>query len=229
MNLNERQKQILNLLREQGAIRVQKLAKILHYSEMTIRRDLTAMEQAGLLKRNHGMAVENDINSQPITIRSFSQDAEKKVLCKKAATYLEDNINVFIDSSSTCIHLLPYIAEYKNITVFTNSVQVVLYAARFHIPCYLSGGEYYEHDMCLVGSDAENFARNINPDLAFFSCAGYNEDGKITDDDYKQTAVRKTVMKNAKKNIMLFDSSKKNMDYIFTVCEKDTVFDMITV
>ena len=74
MDLNERQKQILNLLREKGAIRVQKLAKTLHYSEMTIRRDLTAMEQAGLLKRNYGMAVENDINTQPITIRSFSQD-----------------------------------------------------------------------------------------------------------------------------------------------------------
>ena len=127
------------------------------------------------------------------------------------------------------MHLLPYIAEHKNVTVFTNSVQVVLYATRFHIPCYLSGGKFYEHDMCLIGSDAEDFARNINPDLAFFSCAGYNEDGRITDDDYEQSAIRKAVMKNAKKNIMLFDSSKKNVNYVFTVCEKDDVFDMITI
>ena len=146
MELNERQQDIINLLREKGKISVSALSKKLNYSEMTIRRDLTKMEKAGLLKRSHGMALENDINSQPITTRSFAQDDEKRKLCKKASKYLEDKMMVFLDSSSTCMYLIPYIAEHKDICIFTNSVQVLLSAANFHIPCYLTGGKYFEKD-----------------------------------------------------------------------------------
>ena len=83
--------------------------------------------------------------------------------------------------------------------------------------------------MCLLGPQAEKYAENINADIAFFSCAGYTEDGKITDDSEEQTAVRLSVMKNAKKSIMLFDSTKKNITYAFTVCHKDDIFKVITV
>ena len=229
MELNERQQGILNLLRERGKISVSSLSKTLNYSEMTIRRDLTQMEKAGLLKRSHGMALENDINSQPITTRSFAQDHEKRTLCKKASEYLTDKMTVFLDRSSTCMYLIPYIAEHKDMCIFTNSVQVLLSAANFHIPCYLTGGKYFEKDMCLLGSQAEHYAGNINVDMAFFSCAGYSEDGRITDDSEEQIAVRLAAMKNAKKNIMLFDSTKKNKIYAFTVCHKDDIYKMLTV
>ena len=128
MELNERQQHILNLLRENGKINVSSLSKELHYSEMTIRRDLTKMEKAGLLKRSHGMALENDINSQPITTRSYAQDSEKRKLCKEASKYLQDKMTIFLDSSSTCMYLIPYIAEHKEMCIFTNSVQVLLSA-----------------------------------------------------------------------------------------------------
>lgn len=229
MELNERQKRILNLLKENGKINVSTLSKELYYSEMTIRRDLTKMEKVGLLKRGHGVALENDINSQPITTRSFAQDSEKRNLCKEASGYLQDNMTVFLDSSSTCIYLIPYIAEHEGMCIFTNSVQVLLSASGFHIPCYLTGGKYYEKDMCLLGAQAEKYAENINVDIAFFSCAGYSEDGRITDDSEAQTAVRVCAMKNARKNIFLFDSTKKNMIYAFTVCHKEDVYKMITI
>ena len=229
MELNERQQAIMNLLREKGKISVTRLSQTLNYSEMTIRRDLTKMEKAGLLQRSHGMALEKDINSQPITTRSFAQDHEKRKLCKEAAEYLEDRMTIYLDSSSTCMYLIPYIAEHKEMCIFTNSVQVLLSASNFHIPCYLTGGKYFEKDMCLLGAQAENYAANINVDIAFFSCEGYSEDGKITDDSEEQTAVRLAAMKNAKKVIMLFDSTKKNCTYAFTVCHRDDIYKMITI
>ena len=69
----------------------------------------------------------------------------------------------------------------------------------------------------------------LNVDIAFFSCAGYTEDGRITDDSEEQTAVRLAVMKHAGKSIMLFDSTKKNFAYAFTVCHKEELFRMITI
>jgi DeoR/GlpR family transcriptional regulator of sugar metabolism len=229
MELNERQQRIMELIREKGKIGVVSLAKELSYSEMTIRRDLTKMEKEGLLKRSHGMALENDINSQPITTRSYAQDVEKRKLCKEASQYLVDKMTVFLDSSSTCLYLVPYIAEHKEMTIFTNSVQVLLSAANFHIPCYLTGGKYFERDMCFLGAQAEKYAQNINADIAFFSCAGYSEDGRITDDSEEQIAVRLAVMEHSPKNIMLFDSTKKNKVYAFTVCHKEELYKMIVI
>ena len=107
--------------------------------------------------------------------------------------------------------------------------KLILDAQQRGIPCYLTGGKYYEKDMCLLGSQAEQYASNINVDIAFFSCAGYSDDGRITDDSESQTAVRICAMKNAKKNILLFDSTKKNMTYAFTVCHKEDVYRMITI
>ena len=121
------------------------------------------------------------------------------------------------------------LAEHKDICIFTNSVQVLLSAANFHISCYLTGGKYYEKDMCLLGAQAEKYAENINTDIAFFSCAGYSEDGRITDDSEEQTAVRLAAMKHAKKKIMLFDSTKKEQIYAFTVCQRDDLYKMITI
>jgi DeoR/GlpR family transcriptional regulator of sugar metabolism len=93
----------------------------------------------------------------------------------------------------------------------------------------LTGGKYFERDMCFLGAQAEKYAQNINADIAFFSCAGYSEDGRITDDSEEQIAVRLAVMEHSPKNIMLFDSTKKNKVYAFTVCYKEELYKMIVI
>ena len=229
MELNERQQIIMELLREKGQIRVTDMAKELHYSEMTIRRDLAKMEAGGLLRRSHGVALENDIKGMPLTSRSFNQDTEKRALCREGAKLLEDGMSVFLDSSSTCLYMIPYIAKFREMSIFTNSVQVLLSASGYNVPCYITGGKYYEKDMCLLGYYAENFAADLNVDIAFFSCAGYSDDGRITDYSEEQSAVRRSVMKGAKKSVMLLDSSKKNLVFTFTVCREEELYKVITV
>lgn len=227
MELNQRQQTILQTLHENGKVSVACLAKTLHYSEMTIRRDLTKLETAGFLRRSHGVALEPDVNSLPIVTRSLAQDSEKRLLCKRAARHLTDHMTVFLDSSSTCAHLLPYIAEHRDMKIFTNSVMILLSATQFRIPCYATGGRYYERDMCFLGSQAESYAASLNVDAAFFSFAGYCEDGRVTDDSEEQSAVRLAVIKNAKKKVLLFDSTKKNVTYEFTVCRQEDFDDVI--
>ena len=134
---------------------------------------------------------------------------------------------MFIDSSSTCMYIIPILAEYKGIKLVTNSVQNLLAAAEYHIPCIITGGSYYEHDMCCIGGMAEEFVRNINVDVAFFSLLGITDDGIISDNNEAQLAVRKAAMQNSKKNVFFFDESKKGKRYIYTVCraeEADGVF-----
>lgn len=229
MTLNERQKTILQLLREKGRIYVTEVAEQLHYSEMTVRRDLKAMEEDHLLQRCHGGAVEMDTMDAPISMRTHVGDDSKKLLAKKASVYLRDDISVFLDSSSTCGYIVPHIAEHSGITVFTNSVCTLQLLAQYHIPCHVIGGHYYEKDMCMVGSLAEDMAEKINVDVAFFSCAAISSDGRITDKDELQTSVRKKILQNAIRSVMLFDKNKLDKLYLYNVCHRDDLTEVFTL
>ena len=228
MELNDRQKQILALLRERKKITVTETSELLYASEMTVRRDLERMEQLGLLRRFHGGAVEADTLHQPIIFRSLVNDDRKKNLARKASEFLRDGQTVFLDSSSTCSYLVPYLSKFSGIHVVTNSIQSLLLLAQEHIPCYLTGGKYYERDMCLVGTMANDFAEQFNVDIAFFSALGLSADGRVTDNDEFQTAVRKKVLKNAAQVILLLDESKSGKTYPFTLCRKDEITAILT-
>ena len=222
MILEGRKKEILDLLYEKGKISVAELSQTLFVSEMTVRRDLAEMEKGGFLRRYRGGAVlKINAGEMPISQRLFLDKDEKEELCKKCQTFLHDGMTVFIDSSSTCQYLIPYICKFNKMTIVTNSVKALLTAGNMHIPCILIGGEYYEQDMCLVGSLAEQYVRDLNVDIAFFTTAAYSDDGIISDFDIRQTMVRKILMKNAKQNIFLFESYKLNKKLLYTLCHKE--------
>lgn len=228
MEYNDRKKDILDILYANGRVSVSELAKTLFVSEMTIRRDLTEMEKDGVIKRYRGGAVLNTVsNKMPIAQRFFVDEKEKIYLSKKAIGFLCDDLTIFIDSSSTCQYIIPYISRFKNITIITNSVNALLIASKSKIPCVLIGGKYSAHDMCLVGSIAEQYANAYNVDIAFFSSLGLSGDGIISDTDIEQTMIRKIIMSHSKKNIFLFEKCKVNKIYAYTVCSKSDVDEVI--
>ncbi len=230
MELNFRQKEIMKILEVKGSVSVYELSKTLYASEMTIRRDLTDMEKSGFLRRYRGGAVlKINLGEMPISERLLLHKEEKEELAKKCLTFLSDNISVFIDSSSTCQYLLPHLTQFNNITVITNSVSSLLTASRLHLPCILIGGEYYEQDMCMVGSIAESQVNEINVDVAFLTTAGISNDGIITDFDLKQTAVRKIIIKNSKKNVFLFEKEKIGKKFLYTLCSKKDKVEILTI
>ena len=196
MKLNTRQQEILDILYESGKIGVIELAKRLYVTEMTIRRDLSAMEKSGFLKRYRGGAVlMSNQREMPLSHRIMFDEDEKRALAKKCLQFLHDDMTIYIDSSSTCQYIIPHIAKYKNMKIITNSVKAILTATSLHIPCVLIGGDYYEQDMCLVGSMAEQYAESLNVDITFFTTAAYSEDGVISDFDEKQLFIRKIILK----------------------------------
>ena len=230
MILNARQQEIMQILKAKGSVSVGELSTTLYASEMTIRRDLTEMEKGGFLRRYRGGAVlKINLGEMPIKERLLLYKEEKEALAKKCLPYLKDDIAVFIDSSSTCQYLLPHIAEFKNITVVTNSVSSLLTASGMHLNCILVGGEYYEQDMCMVGSIAEEQVKNLNVDVAFLTTAGISHEGVITDFDLKQTAVRKIIIKNSKRNVFLFEKEKIGKKFLYTLCDNKDSVEILTV
>jgi len=220
--LHERQKEIMEIIYEKGRVSVAELAQGLFVTEMTIRRDLSEMEKAGFLHRYRGGAVlKFSLGQMPLAERLFLDKDEKEELARKCVPFLRDGMTVFVDSSSTCQYLVPYIAQRKNITLITNSVSTLLTASELHISCLLIGGEYYAQDMCAVGSLAEQNARNLNVDIAFFTTAAISDDGVISDFDLRQTTIRKIIMENAAQNVFLFESDKRGKKFLYTLCRTE--------
>ena len=226
MRHNDRQQSVLRILEERGRVSVRALAAELFVSEMTVRRDLEQLEKEGLLKRYHGGAV-SLTPEQPVSVRYFLMDEEKKRLAAKAAAYLENGQTVFLDSSSSVAYLVPHIAQKKGVRVITNSVRTLLLLQDWHIPAMLLGGDYYEMDMCTVGAMTQNAARDINADVAFLSCKGL-ADGKLTDSDGAQAAIRREIAAGAGKTVCILDTSKFGKKYTFTVLRESEITALIT-
>ncbi len=228
MELNARQKKILQTVNSTGAVKVAELSKTLYFSEMTIRRDLQLMEEEGLLKRVHGGAVMNESEFQyPIWYRMEINKEQKKELALRAAKYLHDGQVLFFNTSSTLSYLLPYLQQYKNLQVITNSVHLLFQISKMHIPCFLTGGRYNEIEGNLSGRQAETFLRSINPDIAFLSCEGLSPDGYVTDGNADIAEIDKIAVERAKAAVLLMDPSKTNTLYTYTVCRTDQLTEVI--
>lgn len=227
--INERQKEILGILHQRGKASVTELAGMLFVSEMTVRRDLIEMEKCGFIRRYHGGAMlKINIGEMPIGQRLLIDRKEKEEIAAKCERFLCDGITVFIDSSSTCQYIIPYFSHYKNITVITNSISALLSLGKMHVSTILIGGEYYEQDMCTVGALAEHYISDLNVDVAFYTTAAISHDGVISDFDLKQTMIRKYVMKNASKNIFLFEKEKFGKKHLYTLCNANEVTAILT-
>ena len=222
MELNSRQKKILEKINNTGSVRVAELSETLYFSEMTIRRDLQMMEKEGLLKRVHGGAVMNESEFKyPMWYRMEINKEQKKVLALRAKKYLHDGQVIFFNSSSTLSYLLPYLRQYKNLTVITNSVNILFQTSKMHIPCFLTGGRYNEIEGSLSGRQAEVFLKTINPDIAFLSCEALSEDGQVTDGDADIAEIDKIAVERAKTSVLLMDRSKIGALLIHFLCDKE--------
>ena len=113
--------------------------------------------------------------------------------------------------------------------IITNSVQALLTASGRHSPCILIGGDYYEQDMCLVGSIAEQYAGEFNVDISFFTTAAYSEDGVISDFDEKQLYIRKIMLKNSRQKIFLCEKNKIGKKLLHTLCRREDITAVLTV
>ena len=226
--MNARQMKIFDIVQKKGEASVAHLAETLFVSQMTVRRDLVELEKNGMIARYHGGATMIDSKSVvPINLRMKMGENEKKVLAKIANKHLKDDMFVYIDSSSTCMYIIPYLQKYKNITVVTNSVRAVLLASKYHIPCLLAGGEYHEREMCMMGATANRFLQEFGTDIAFLTSLGLSDDGVISDGSMAHNEIRKTVMRRTKKTIFLFGSSKLHKSFPFYLCTQEDADEVI--
>lgn len=219
---NERQNQILRLLQRDGTVAVQALAAQLYASEATIRRDLAAMEQHGLVRRIHGGAVAaGGADEVPLFLRERERHAEKAAIARQALAYIRDGATIIMDASSTVCHLVPLLTRFEGLTVITNGPKTSMALAAQHIKNICTGGVLLDNSLACVGSHAEQCIRGIQADLVFFSCRGLSDEGRLSDASLEETCIRQVMLAHARQRICLCDASKLGRDYLHTLCQAD--------
>lgn len=207
--MNERQERIYAILNKRGSASIEQLTGDVFASAATIRRDLKAMEKEGLLVRTWGGAISaNQVNNDPpLFVRSNTNIHAKRVIARAAAGFLHDNASVFLPSGTTVTEVAKQMYRYKNLTVFTNGLDIIG-ALNDHLSAKILvlGGELYEnYDM--IGPLTDSAIDSMNADLFFFSCSGISAEG-FTSSDMVRLDIIKKMKKNSAKTVLLADTSK---------------------
>ena len=218
MTISTRQHHILELLGENPDITVYELAKSLSVSEPTVRRDLTELERCGFIEKFYGGAklLHGAADSEiPFLFRSNEKSAAKVEMGRRAAELVRDGMVVMLDGSTSAYNIVPYLAPRKDLIVVTSGAKTAVALAELNIRTFCTGGQMITHSFSYVGEQAENFVRQFNADILFFSCRGLTLDGKMTDVSIEESNLRRVMALHSKRKILLCDSGKLGKTYLY--------------
>ncbi len=179
MLTKERQQQILSYLSQHNTVTVQELSARLYASASTIRRDLSELEEQGILKRVHGGAVltAGSTFDTPAQLRKTQQLAEKVKIAELASRFLRPSSTYFFDSSSTSAVLASRLTEYPDVKIATNGVDIIANMSSSPKLSILSCGGYLRSPWGeLTGNIAIKSIEGMYADVFFFSCAGFTQE-----------------------------------------------------
>jgi DeoR/GlpR family transcriptional regulator of sugar metabolism len=207
----ERRNDILARLYADGKVIVSELSKIYKVTEETIRRDLEKLEKEGLAKKTYGGAVRSDsFNTDlPYNIRKQSNVPGKQKIATIIADLINDGDYIAVDASTTALYVIKKIMTRKNITLITNSIEILLEVAnKTDWNIMSTGGTLKEGGLSLVGYQAEKMISSFHVDITICSCKGLDLERGITDSNEKDAQIKKALMGSASKSIIAVDSSK---------------------
>lgn len=223
-----RRKKIVELLETQGTVTNDELMQTFQISIETVRRDLGYLEKCGLLERVYGGAVKKKfMRVEPDYTNRESENAqEKNEIAQCAVSLIENDESIFFDIGTTVLAIAKN-AGGKRFKAFTNALRTAIVLSEEDIDVTLTGGSVRKGESCVSGSIAEDTMRCFNLDMAFIGAAGIDENG-ITDFIAQEAFLRKKVIENARKVVLVADYSKFNVRTSCNVCRLEDIDVLIT-
>lgn len=206
--LSERQKEIMELLKNQKKVSVKELADRLFVSEATIRRNLIELKSLGLIERAHGAAILAEQSEEvSIFVRINKNAQEKEKAVSNILPHLPEFQSVFMDSSSTALALAERI-NLSHKTVVTNSLQTaVVLSKKEDINLILLGGSVQHNTVSATGSWSVRQLNDFSFDLMICSCAAVDGDAAM-ERTLEQKEIKRAAFMRSKKRMLIIDHFK---------------------
>lgn len=230
MELNDRQSAILALIRANGQVEVDRLARSYGVSPQTIRRDLAELCDRGLAARTHGGARQlASVGALAYTERRALAAPEKAAIARAAAALVPDGASVTLNIGTTTEQVARALAGHRDLTVLTNNVNIVtlLVGARLR-ELILVGGTVRLSDGAVVGADAVEFISRYKTDYAVIGASALDGDGAVLDHDGREVSVARAILRNARHRILVADRSKFARTAPVRICGLDELDTFVT-
>ncbi|MGP3919598.1 DeoR/GlpR family DNA-binding transcription regulator [Nonomuraea sp. 10N515B] len=222
MYAEERQQEILRRARATGRVDVVTLAADLDVTTETIRRDLTSLERAGVLRRVHGGAIPVErLGFEPaLAARDELMTAEKERIAKAALAELPEDGSVIIDAGTTTGRLVQVLPADRELTVVVNSPPLAtVLAARPNLHVIMLGGRLRGKTLATVDDWALRPLAHLNVDVAFIGTNGCSPARGLTTPDPAEAAIKRAMVKAAQRSVLLADHTKFSNTYLATFAE----------
>lgn len=204
----ERQRAILELVRQDGKVLVVDLMTRLSVSEDTIRRDLNDLTEIGLLQRVHGGALPRAPNL-PFEQRLRETDSAKRAMAAAAAQLIHDGQVVLMDSGTTVLEVVAHLPLTLRATIVTNSLPVA--AALSHHPeieVHVLGGRLKKDAQAMVGVPVVDALRRFRPDLCVLGVCSLHPEIGISMLDMEEAAVKRVMIEQAAEVVAMVGVAK---------------------
>jgi DeoR/GlpR family transcriptional regulator of sugar metabolism len=221
----QRRQEILHAVRG-GTAHVGELASQFGVSEMTVRRDLQALEREGKLTRVHGGAV---VSAEP----SFAEVVVERLGAKDrigaaAAALVEDGQTIILDIGTTTLQLARHLRG-REVTVITSNLAAYEeLLPESSVELVLLGGIVRRNYRSVVGVLAEDALRQLRADVAFLGASGIEEDLAVVDTTMVEVPIKRAMMAAAARTVLLADSAKFGMRGVVRVCGPEELDTLIT-
>jgi DeoR/GlpR family transcriptional regulator of sugar metabolism len=209
----ERQRRILEIVESGGKVEVEQLAQTLVVSVMTIRRDLTELDELGFIERVHGGALlprhTNKGEEMPVMERSKEKAEIKARIGRAVAGLVQDGEKIFLGSGSTTAAIATALLNHHNLTVITNALNIAnILSAAPQIKIAMVGGFLRRSELSLIGYFAENALHGLQVDKLVIGIRGIDPVKGLTSDNMEELLTDQAILGTSKTVIVVADYSK---------------------
>lgn len=209
---DQRQHEIVELLRTSVVLSVRELTARMNVSHMTVRRDIAALEDAGLVESVHGGVRLLDQRSQETPVerapRAVLETAAKQSIARAAATHVRPGSTVFLDAGTTCEALVGQLTDISGLTVVTNDFLSAMRLMDENITAVHTGGFVDINSGSSSGPLAAATLSSLSIDIAFLSAGAWDIDHGLTTSETDKLILKRAAREAAGRTILLADSGK---------------------
>jgi DeoR family transcriptional regulator, fructose operon transcriptional repressor len=227
MSSKARQKGIVDRLKAGEEFSVKELAELFDASDITIRRDLTMLEEKGLVVRTHGGAILPDSTS--FRSKDARHNAAKAYVGKLAAVQVKAGDIIFMDCGSTVFQMCAHLRKLERLTIITNSLPVMNeLVGQPGFVINLIGGEIDAQRKAVHGSMALEHIARYKADKAFVGVDGFSLTNGLSASGEKEASVTLAMAQRARQTYLLCDASKLEKDSYLQFAGHSTYHFLVT-
>jgi DeoR/GlpR family transcriptional regulator of sugar metabolism len=211
LDIESRREKILELLMQEGKVRVVDLSKLFGISEVTIRNDLSELESAGLLERIHGGAISTHKAYYNMSLhdRMKTNEAEKREIAAAVSMLISDGDAIMVNSGTTTLFAVQELKNIKNLTIVTNSAPIAQEAGYYgNAHVIMLGGNFNPQYQFTYGDDAINQLKKYKADKLILAADGINSEEGVTTYHHLEAEINRQMIARVNKTIVVADYTK---------------------